>query len=168
MKARRRVLLMRCRLLMKMKIKLIITLLALYVLLSHKIVGQASESNKTSSGPVIDVKPYPKDGMEAFLKHFEQHLQYPESALKDRLSGQVIISFVVDTTGKLIDYKITKGVREDIDQEALRLMSFAPDWVPGYHNGRVVKARMSFPLNFFATKKARREYFKAKGINDKK
>jgi protein TonB len=151
-----------------MKIKLVITLFVWLVLLSHKMVAQASEDNKTSSAPVIDVQPYPKDGMEAFLKHFEKHLQYPKSALKDKLSGRVIISFVVDTTGKLIDYKIQKGVREDIDQEALRLMSMAPDWVPGYHKGRVVRARMSFPLNFFATKKASREYFKAKGINNKK
>jgi TonB family protein len=145
-----------------MKTKLIIMLLALYVLLSHTILGQESQDNTSSNKVIIEAQPYPKDGYEAFYKHFNQHMQYPKSALKDKIGGQVIISFVIDTTGKIVDYKIKEGVREDIDQEALRLMSTAPDWVPGYYKGRKVRVRMSMPLNFIANNKVRRANLKSK------
>jgi TonB family protein len=118
-----------------MKIKLILIILALNLLISKRILGQTSEEITSSKETVVEIQPYPEEGLEAFYNYFEQRLQYPKAARKDKISGTVILSFVVDTTGKLTDFKIVKSVREDIDQEALRLISSAPDWFQAITKG---------------------------------
>jgi TonB family protein len=106
----------------------------------------------TSDSTIVEVVPNPIGGMDAFMNYFKRNFKYPSSALKDKVSGSVIVSFVVNKEGKITDCQIVKGVREDIDQEALRLISNAPDWQPGYQKGRYVDVRMSMPIHFDASR----------------
>ncbi len=65
--------------------------------------------------------------------------------------GRVFIQFVVDTTGKISEMKVVKGLSEENDKEALRIMNFINEnynWKPAEQRGKKVKVRMTIPIVF--------------------
>ncbi|MBK6949977.1 MAG: TonB family protein [Haliscomenobacter sp.] len=60
----------------------------------------------------------------------EEIRQYPKSARKDQFGGRVVVQFVIDTTGDVADIRTVESVREDIDQETMRLISLLKGWTP--------------------------------------
>jgi TonB family protein len=76
------------------------------------------------------------------------NLQYPKTAKKDRIAGTVDLSFWIDNRGFVKDVKISKGVREDLDNEAKRIIENLPRWIAAQENG---VSRMIYSVTF-ATK----------------
>jgi len=86
-----------------------------------------------------------EDGMYNIIN---KNIKYPKSALNDNIQGQVIVQFVVDTLGKVNDFEITKSVRDDVDEEALRVTRMLDTWEPATQNGKKVKVVYSIPITF--------------------
>jgi hypothetical protein len=42
-----------------------------------------------------------------------------------------MISFLVDTVGKIGDFKIEKSYNQDVDSEFLKILKLMPNWEPG-------------------------------------
>ena len=84
-----------------------------------------------------------------FSKWVSQNLKYPEKCLQSKIQGRVTLQFTVTETGKLADVRILRGVNEDLDKEALRVVSESPLWTPGKdENGEVVPISYVFPVLF--------------------
>ncbi len=64
--------------------------------------------------------------IESFLK---KNIIYPTSAIKDSISGKVTLSFTIDKNGKASNINIVKGIREDLDSEAIRVLRLI-EWKP--------------------------------------
>ena len=60
----------------------------------------------------------------------------------------MVLSFTVTETGKVTDAKVLRGVHEDLDKEALRVVSSSPDWTPGMKDGKPVAVTYTFPVIF--------------------
>jgi hypothetical protein len=45
------------------------------------------------------------------------------------------VSFIVEKDGSLTYVSVARGVAEDIDAEAVRVMKRSPKWNPGIQNG---------------------------------
>jgi protein TonB len=73
---------------------------------------------------------------------------YPKAAREKGIEGKVFIEFTIQEDGTLTDHKILKGVAEDLNQEALRVLQSAPRWTPGKVKGKAVKQRMVMPISF--------------------
>ena len=58
------------------------------------------------------------------------------------------MEFVVQLDGRLTDFKILRSVEKTLDEEALRLLTESPAWLPGKQNGTVVKQKLVLPINF--------------------
>ena len=59
------------------------------------------------------------------------------------------MQFTVTETGKVADVKVLRGVNPEIDKEAARVVSEAPDWTPGRNeNGETVSVSYVFPVIF--------------------
>ena len=71
------------------------------------------------------------------LTKFQKNIEYPRKALKDNIQGRVIIRFTVDQKGYVRDPEILKGVRNDIDKEALRAISKSR-FKPARKNGKPI------------------------------
>ena len=57
--------------------------------------------------------------------------------------------FTIDETGKLVNAKVIRGVHEILDNEALRVITSAPDkWLPAVRNGKPVRITYTFPVIF--------------------
>ena len=87
-----------------------------------------------------------------FSKWVAQHLVYPENCKKEGISGRVTMSFTISETGQVTDVKVLRGVHEDLDNEAIRVVSSSPDWTPGIADGKAVAIKYTFPVLFQADK----------------
>ncbi len=90
-----------------------------------------------------------------FLKvvnHIKANLKYPEEALKNKVQGQVVVEFVIDTNGAVINPVIKQGIGSGCDEEALRVVSMMPAWIPGKQDGQNVKVKFKLPVVFQISK----------------
>lgn len=103
-----------------------------------------------SLGTVVESIPdfRKKNGNEKLIKFIVQNLQYPETALKDSLEGRVITQFWIYNLGNTYDHKIVRGIREDLDNEALRVVKLLKYEVPAMLRGKPAALRFTLPIIF--------------------
>lgn len=96
---------------------------------------------------LLDVKPKFNGGdANEFARWVNSQLKYPEQAVKDQVEGRVLIQFTIGTDGEVRDVKLLRGVREDLDNEALKIVASSPKWEPGQQNGKAVPVHFNFPV----------------------
>jgi len=88
-----------------------------------------------------------EDGKE-FRKYIAENVKYPEEAVKNGVTGKVIISFIVNKEGKVVNAKVEKSVDPYLDAEAIRVVESSPKWMPGKQRGKAVNVQFTFPINF--------------------
>ena len=81
------------------------------------------------------------------LAAFQSDIRYPEMASKAGTEGRVFVQFVVDENGDVVDARVTRGLGDGLDEEAIRVVSQAK-FTPGMHRGQPVPVRMSLPITF--------------------
>ena len=97
----------------------------------------------------IEVKPTFNGGdANTFAQWAYSQLQYPETAIKDQAQGRVIVQFTIGTDGAVRDVQLLRGVREDLDAEAIRVVTSSPKWEPGQQDGKSVSVSFTFPVVF--------------------
>ena len=92
-----------------------------------------------------------KGGDKKMWRILAKSAHYPESALKDSISGIVYVYFTIDTCGRSTDIKVIRGVREDLDVEAIRCVDLLDDWKVGRCNGQKVQLHHVLPIKFSLT-----------------
>lgn len=85
-------------------------------------------------------------------KIIQKNLQFPKSAIKDKVYGIVKLGFTVDTAGTIKDIEIIHSVRKDLDNEAIRLLKLLKKWEPAYEDGQKKDAKMTLPFRFYPNK----------------
>ncbi len=97
---------------------------------------------------VPDKMPEFPGGNGALMKYLAENIRYPEKAQKEGIQGRVIVQFVVDKTGKIINPKAIRNVSPELDAEAVRVVSTMPTWKPGGEKGENVDVRFTLPIQF--------------------
>ena len=87
-------------------------------------------------------------GLDAFRHFLVTNLRYPKTAFTSHKQGRVIVSMVVEKDGTLNEVKMARGVSDDLDAEAMRVIKLSPKWSPGTQNGKPVRVPYSVPINF--------------------
>lgn len=90
-------------------------------------------------------------GDAELMKWLSKNTVYPKGAKNRGEKGRVMVSFVIDKSGKVVNGKIEKSVSPELDAEALRVVSIMPNWTPGKQNGKTVKVRNILPITFRLT-----------------
>ena len=84
-----------------------------------------------------------------FSKWVAQNLTYPEKSRQSKVQGRVTLQFTITETGKVTNVKVLRGVNDDLNNEAVRVVSQSPLWTPGKDaNGEVVPVSYTFPVIF--------------------
>jgi TonB family protein len=73
---------------------------------------------------------------------------YPESAIKDKFEGMVMLKLTVNVAGRVERVEVEGHAREDIDSAAVQLARTLT-FIPGQANGMPEKAIIRVPVNFF-------------------
>lgn len=97
----------------------------------------------------LDVKPSFMGGdTETFAKWVSQRLVIPGDKIEGSISGVVQLEFAIYPDGQMRDIKLLHGLHPLLDAEAMRVVSEAPKWTPGYVKGVPVKVIYVFPVAF--------------------
>lgn len=116
-------------------------------------------SHKSETGSYDDVVAYydcdqrptflnSADPAQFLQKWVYQYLRYPESAVREGIQGRVTVEFIIDKDGKVTDVKVVKGVSDELDAEAVKVISASPKWKPGRVNGNKVRTSIAVPVEF--------------------
>ena len=97
---------------------------------------------------IVEQNPKPIGGYEAFYAYIFKNIKYPRVALASSVEGKVFVQFVVNKNGELTDFEVVKGVGFGCDEEAVRVLQSAPNWIPGKQRGKPVKVRIVIPIKF--------------------
>lgn len=78
---------------------------------------------------------------------FQSTPPYPYDAKRDGRSGEVVVEFVVDESGRVSDAHVVSSSDRVFEDSALRAVS---KWLfePGRKNGQIVRFRMAVPIVF--------------------
>ncbi len=96
----------------------------------------------------VEVMPKYPGGQEALIKYMSTNVKYPENARKNGIQGTVFVSFIVKKDGTVSDARILRGVDEELDKEALRVVNEMPNWNPGKEKGKPVNVQFNLPVAF--------------------
>jgi TonB family protein len=90
-------------------------------------------------------------GKRAYKTFVKQNLRYPETAKLNSVQGKVLISFVVDTDGKVSNVRVISKERlgHGCEKEAIRFIkSSSGRWLPGTKHKTNIKSKLEVPLEF--------------------
>ncbi len=91
-----------------------------------------------------DEPPQPMGGFDAIQKN----LQYPESAMKQNIQGQVVLQVLIGVDGSVLEHKVLKSIgHAECDQAAIKAVK-SVRWRPAKQRDRSVKVWTSFPVTF--------------------
>jgi len=76
------------------------------------------------------------------------NLSYAGIDINDTIKGKVYVSFWIDTAGNTYDHKVIRGLREDLNNEALRIAKLIRFEKPAMQRGKPVKMRYTVPIEF--------------------
>lgn len=97
---------------------------------------------------VVEQQPAFPGGMEKLMQWLSKNLKYPASAQENGTQGRVIVQFVVNKDGSIVEPKVVKSVDPALDKEAIRVVSNMPKWTPGKQRGKPVRVRFTLPVTF--------------------
>jgi len=96
--------------------------------------------------PEVEAK-FPS-GPNALQLWIESELIYPEAAINYNDQGMVFMTFIIEIDGSITNVEVYRRVSKELDQEALRIMSNMPNFIPAMHNGKKVRSRARLPIVF--------------------
>ena len=97
---------------------------------------------------VVEQMPEYPGGSAALFQFLAKNVKYPAAAEKAGIQGRVIVTFVVDTDGSVIEPTVAKSISPELDAEAIRVISAMPNWKPGKQSGEVVRVKYAVPISF--------------------
>lgn len=96
----------------------------------------------------VEEKPSFPGGETALQVYIKDNLVYPASAINRGTQGRVTLRFVVENTGEVTGIKVLRGISDDCDAEAVRVVANMPRWEPGRMNGENVAVYFTLPIFF--------------------
>lgn len=130
--------------------------LVLFCILGLKAWAQETQpavsSGKEVVFMVVEQMPEFPGGQEALFHFLSENVKYPVIAQENGIQGRVIVQFVVNTDGSIVDVEVIRsGGDASLDKEAVRVIESMPKWKPGKHKGEPVRVKYTTPINFSLT-----------------
>ena len=117
-------------------------------LINQKAIGQVGLRQQNDTFIVIEKRAEYPDGMKAMYEFISKNLKFPMSVAT--IEGTVYLGFCIEADGRLTDIEVRKGLRKDYDEEAVRVVSIMPKWIPAVEFGtkKTVKSYFTVPIHF--------------------
>lgn len=89
--------------------------------------------------------PTGEDGLGRFISEF---LRYPSRAREEGVQGRILCSFIIRKDGTVSNVEVIDGLHNELDNEALRVLSMMPKWTPGKNDNENVSVKCILPIDF--------------------
>jgi TonB family protein len=113
-----------------------------------RTVSQAGEDSNDKVFEVVETMPSYPGGMDAMIQYLVANIKYPEEAKKNKITGTVFVTFIVEKDGSINKVKILQGIGAGCDEEAMRVVAGMPKWSPGLDKGKPVRVMFNLPIKF--------------------
>lgn len=133
---------------LKIKVLWILCIIAGVLIASQAEVKGQQDNSGESVYFMADQMPEFPGGAKKLQKHIKNHLNYPEKAKKQGISGTVYVKFVVDTNGEITQVEVNRGVHPLLDEAAKKVVKNLPKWKPGKKDGKLVSVSQAIPVKF--------------------
>lgn len=107
------------------------------------------ENNVKTSYNELEKKAEPNGGMTIFYRYISKNFNIPKV---ERLEGRIVIKFIIDKDGKVIEPKIQDGIGYGADEEAIRVV-MQYKWIPRIQRGQLQKANFTLPISVKTSEK---------------
>lgn len=97
---------------------------------------------------VVENQPEFPGGMVELKKYLQKNIKYPTICQEQGIQGRVVVQFVVNSDGSIVDAQVIKPVNPHLDKEAVRVVNAMPKWKPGEQRGKKVRVRFTLPVTF--------------------
>ena len=122
-----------------MKIYLLFFLLIGSFAASAQVNDSIQQSIGITSDPIF---------CEDLNSFFQSKIKYPEDARRLKTEGTVYVTIYIDSIGKIYHTRISKGVSDALDNEALRVTNMLKVCRPKLQNGHPIKSVYKIPVQF--------------------
>jgi len=111
---------------------------------------QVIEKPKEEILTFVDEEAEFKGGYAAMMAYIQKHVNYPQIAIENGVTGKVFLKFVVSADGSISRVTVERGIADcpECDKEAMRVVKNMPSWKPGKNNGSAVASYFTLPINF--------------------
>jgi periplasmic protein TonB len=113
-------------------------------------IESLENTNEASIDSVYDMPEIPAmfDGGKKDMNQFLlTHIKVP-TKYKEPVKGKVFVRFMVEKSGQLSKVYLVKGLSDECNLEALRVIKQMPKWQPATQNGIPVNSWQTLPINF--------------------
>ncbi len=98
---------------------------------------------------IAEIMPsFGSDGIGEFRQWVYDNVKYPVEALEGDISGNVVISFIIGTDGRLEDIKVLETPSQLLSDAVVKQLKLSPKWTPGKNNGETVRVMLTMVTEF--------------------
>lgn len=91
----------------------------------------------------VEQRPIFPGGNNEFMKFISKNFVVPE---EEGISGTIMLSFIIETDGKVSNVKIVKDIGSGAGESARKAISKSPNWQPGVEGGKIVRVIRMIPI----------------------
>ncbi|MBR3660186.1 MAG: energy transducer TonB [Bacteroidaceae bacterium] len=114
----------------------------------YDVVEVEPEPEEEDIFMVVEDQPEFPGGTAALLEYLRKNIKYPAICRENNIQGRVLVTFIVNKDGAIVEPEVVKSVNPSLDKEALRVISTMPNWKPGSQRGKPVRVKYTVPVNF--------------------
>ncbi len=112
------------------------------------LTATEQEVKEDSIFMMIEKMPSFPGGEDSLMAFIRKNILYPSASKAKGIFGTVYISFVIEKDGSIAEMKVLNGVNDELNAEALRVISIMPKWIPGLQNGNAERVQLTLPVKF--------------------
>ena len=103
----------------------------------YGVFGQISESVPQFPG-----------GEVALMRYFHANFKYPPEVAETCFQGRVVVTFLIDKTGRVVEVKVLRSIHELLDRAVVRVCESLPRFEPARKDGEPIDFWYTLPISF--------------------
>ena len=116
--------------------------------INGKSIGELQKDEGLKKDEVMLAPRFQYGTTHQFDSWVHAHLEYPQRAREAGIEGVVLTSYDVCEDGEVRNVKVLVGINDQLDAEAVRVISSSPRWEPAMMNNKPVKVSIQLPVVF--------------------
>ncbi len=93
-----------------------------------------------------EIQPEYPGGIRNLMQFVAQNYRYPREAVQAKVGGQILIGFVVDTTGTPTEFEVVNDLGYGTAAVGIEVIKKSGRWTPGYQRGIPVRVKYMLPI----------------------
>ncbi|CAM3979765.1 energy transducer TonB [Flavobacterium weaverense] len=111
------------------------------------VSGTSTDSNNIERNyTTLIEKPKPDKGLNHFYSFVSKNFTVPREFQINKISEKIIVKFIIEKDGSVTDSKIIRGINDELDKEAIRVITDYEGWTVGKMRGLPVRVSYTIPI----------------------